>query len=281
MLYLKLSPSKVESIWDRFSHENMTPDEYRKAIDDGTFVCPDNPKVRDCDNGDVACDSYNQYKRDIKLIKDLGVKHYRFSLAWTRICPDGYCQKINQKGIDFYKTFITELKANGIEPFVTLYHWDLPQVLQDERGGWADEKADEPGVGINMAFKKYAEVCFDNFGDQVKQWITFNEAEVVTDLGYGYGVFAPGIADEKQKWRARHNTVRSHSEAVASYRAKGQGGIIGITINTDHYIPASNSANDVKAADLQVILNSHSKIESFLLVRTSSWFLGRANLWKW
>jgi len=249
---------KAESIWDRFSHENMKPEEYKRALEDGKFVCPESPKVRDCDNGDVACDSYKQYKRDIKLIKDLGVKHYRFSLAWARICPDGYCNEVNQAGIDFYKTFITELKSNGIEPFVTLYHWDLPQILQDERDGWADEEADESGKGINMAFKKYAEVCFENFGDQVKQWITFNEAEVVTDLGYGIGVFAPGIANEKQKWRARHNTVRSHSEAVASYRTtfKDQGGIIGITINTDHYIPASNSANDVKAADLQFELQA-------------------------
>ena len=97
---------KGESIWDRFSHQGLTPDEYIKAKNDGTFKCPESPNVRDCDNGDVACDSYKQYKRDIKLIQDLGVKHYRFSLAWPRICPTGDCSEPNQEGIDFYKTFI-------------------------------------------------------------------------------------------------------------------------------------------------------------------------------
>jgi len=250
---------KGESIWDRFSHEGKTPAEYKKELSDGTFTCPEQPNVDACDNGDIACDSYKQYKRDIELIKGLGVKHYRFSLAWARLCPDGNCDEVNKAGVDYYKTFITELKAAGIEPFVTLYHWDLPQKLQETRDGWADPNGDEDGAGINMAFKKYAKLCFEEFGDQVKQWITFNEAEVVTDLGYGIGIFAPGIADEGKKWRARHNTVRSHAEAVDLYRKtyqETQNGIIGITINTDHYIPASNSANDVKAADLQYELQA-------------------------
>ena len=133
-------------------------------------------------------------------MKDLGVHHYRFSLAWARLCPTGYCtvhdsiegSGTNELGIQHYKDFIAKLKAADIEPFVTLYHWDLPQGLQDERGGWADTDADSE-LGINTAFKNYAKLCFESFGDNVKQWITFNEAQIVADLGYADGIFAPGI----------------------------------------------------------------------------------------
>jgi len=137
------------SIWDSYSKEKG--------------------KIVDGSNGDVACDHYNRMEEDVQLIKSLGLKAYRFSIAWPRIFPNGKGEEPNIEGIDFYNRLIDELLKNGIEPWVTLYHWDLPQSLQDEYGGWQSPN-------IIDDFGRYASVCFEAFGDRVKNWITLNES---------------------------------------------------------------------------------------------------------
>ena len=133
-------------------------------------------KVANMDTGDLACDHYHKMKEDVAMMKSLGLKAYRFSIAWPRILPDGTSQNINQKGIQFYSDLIDELLANDIEPWVTLYHWDLPLALQFEVDGWLGPK-------IPDLFAEYAELCFEHFGDRVKNWITINEAWVIAILG--------------------------------------------------------------------------------------------------
>ncbi|MGL4589047.1 MAG: glycoside hydrolase family 1 protein [Mycoplasmatales bacterium] len=160
-------------------------------------------------NGDVAVDHYHRYKEDVKLMKEMGLKSYRFSIAWARIYPnaDGV---VNQKGLAFYNNLIDELLANEIVPFVTLYHWDLPNYLE-ENGGWSNPS-------IVDAFEKYAKTCFDSFGDRVKHFITFNEAIVF--LGHGYLEMAhpPGLSDPYLYHVACHNVNLAHAKAVLAYK---------------------------------------------------------------
>ena len=139
------------------------------------------------DTGEVACDHYHRMKEDVKLMKDLGLKHYRFSIAWPRLLPQGtLAGGINPKGVAFYHSLIDELRANGIEPYVTLYHWDLPLALQKSTlKGWLDRS-------IVPLFKDYARLCFKEYGSKVKYWVTFNEAWTFIVLGYGTGSKAPG-----------------------------------------------------------------------------------------
>ena len=147
-------------------------------------------------------------ERDVANMKELGVKDYRFSLSWARLCPTGKCANADdqeKRGIDHYHVFLDMLNEAGIEPFVTLYHWDLPQALQDEYKGWE-------GAQIVDDFGDYARLVFTEYGDKVKNWITLNEAEVVCDLGYGIGIFAPGTADLKSQFDCRHHTVLAHVE---------------------------------------------------------------------
>jgi len=227
---------KGENIWDNWSHWRSDKNECN---------------IKNCDNGDVACDSYAQTARDIEQMTDMGIKEYRFSISWARLMPKGDRRgdnKVNQAGIDHYSKFIDDLIIAGITPFVTIYHWDLPQALQDSYDGWNDS-----GDQIVTDFADYARLCFDSFGDRVKFWITINEAEVVADLGYGIGVMAPGHTG--QQWRARHNTVRAHVAAYHVYddefRAT-QNGQIGITMNTDWYEPMTDSDADKAAAQQQM-----------------------------
>jgi len=175
---------KGESIWDRFSH---TPG-----------------KVDRGDTGDVACDSYNKYREDVQLMKAMGLKYYRFSLSWPRIFPDGtVAGGVNQAGVDYYNNVIDELLANGITPMVTLYHWDLPQALQDRYGGWVNETLVEH-------FNDYASYVFQAFGDRVRFWLTFNEPNVVCDNGHITGEHAPGIRDPTllTGYRAGHTLLK-------------------------------------------------------------------------
>ena len=154
---------KGRSIWDHFAH---TPG-----------------KIKNDDNGNIAIDHYHRYKEDVALIKSQGFKVYRFSIAWSRVMPTGKDQ-VNEAGIRFYSNLIDELLANDIEPWVTLYHWDLPQALQDEYGGWLN-------LQVVEHFKAYAALCFERFGDRVKNWITFNEPWVITILAMVKGLL-PG-----------------------------------------------------------------------------------------
>lgn len=152
-------------------------------------------------NGDVAVDHYHRYKQDIKLMAEIGLESYRFSVSWPRIIPNGDGE-INQKGIEFYNNIIDECLKYGIVPFVTLYHWDMPNNLEED-GGWTNKKT------IN-AFVKYADICFDAFGDRVKHWITFNETVVFAALGYLAGAHPPGIKNNPKKYfQVTHNVFYS------------------------------------------------------------------------
>ncbi len=201
-------------------------------------------KVHNNDHGEVACDHYNRMKEDVALMKSLGLQAYRFSIAWSRILPAGR-GVVNQAGIDFYNSLIDELLAAGIEPWVTLYHWDLPAALEFEIDGWL-------GDDISDVFAEYADVCFKSFGDRVKNWITINEAWVVAILGYGHGVFAPGKKSNDLPYLVGHNLIKAHAKAVNVYRKQyqtEQKGQIGITNNCDWREPLSNTAEDKAAAE--------------------------------
>lgn len=172
-------------------------------------------------NGDVAVDHYHRYKEDIKLMAEMGLESYRFSVSWPRIIPDGDGE-INQKGLDFYNNLIDECLKYGIVPFVTLYHWDMPQALE-EQGGWLNKKTVD-------AFAKYAHACFKSFGNRVKHWITFNETIVFTSSAYLKGSHPPGIQNDPKKYfEATHNVFVAHAKAVMDYKSLRQFGEIGIT----------------------------------------------------
>ena len=161
------------------------------------------------ENGRVACNSYHKYQDDIQLLKTMGVDSYRFSIAWTRILAKG-TGEVNQKGIDYYNRVIDELALYNITPAVTLYHWDLPQALQDQ-GGWLNPD-------IAHWFEEYARIIFQAFGDRVKFWITLNEPYVVALQGHGTGEMAPGIKGEGiLDYRAAHNLIRAHAKAYRLY----------------------------------------------------------------
>lgn len=194
------------------------------------------------DTGEKACDHYHLYEEDVKMMADLGIKAYRFSISWSRIIPNGY-GKINKEGIAFYNKLIDSLIAHGITPWVTLYHWDLPMALQMEFDGWLNPK-------VANLFAEYARVCFDQFGDRVKHWITHNEPWVVSILGYGQGVFAPGRISSNEPYLAAHQILRSHGKAVNIYRTEfaHQAGRIGITNNCDWREPLTSDEDDKRAA---------------------------------
>ncbi|MGL4338051.1 MAG: GH1 family beta-glucosidase [Turicibacter sp.] len=211
---------KSESIWDRFCKTPLNVEGYV--------------------NGNVACDHYHRLDEDVQMMKDLGLKSYRFSISWCRVIPNGVGEA-NELGLAFYETLIDKLLEAGIEPCITLYHWDLPQVLQD-KGGFANRE-------IVSAFKAYAEVIFKRFGHKVKRFITFNEPWVITMLGYGEGVHAPGIRDFSMALLANHHLYLAHGETVRLYRDMKLDGKIGMTLNMTHAYPANpNDPLDVLAA---------------------------------
>ncbi|KAJ8596076.1 glycoside hydrolase family 1 protein [Rhizopogon salebrosus TDB-379] len=213
-------------------------------------------KTMDGRDGDVATDSYRLWKEDISLLAQYRVKSYRFSISWSRIIPlGGRDDPINPKGIAFYSNFIDALLENGIIPFVTLYHWDLPQALHDRYGGWLNK--DE----IVQDYVRYAKVCFEAFGGKVNHWLTINEPWCISILGYGRGVFAPGRSSDRKRspegdsstepWIVGHNVILSHAYAVKLYREEfkaAQGGQIGITLNGDWAMPYDANPQNVEAA---------------------------------
>lgn len=214
---------KGESTWDRFTH---TPG-----------------KIRNNDTGDIADDHYRLWKKDIGLMKKIGLKAYRFSTSWPRILPNGR-GKVNKKGLDFYSKLVDGLLEAGITPFVTLDHWDLPQTLEDE-GGW-------PARSTAEAFVEYTDVITRALGDRVKNWITHNEPAVVAWMGYGSGIHAPGLTDYKLAVRAAHHLLLSHGQAVPIIRGNSSGAEVGITLNLAWNAAASNSRADrdaVRASD--------------------------------
>ncbi|CAM9002565.1 unnamed protein product [Rhodiola kirilowii] len=226
------------SIWDTYTHK------YPGRIKDGS-------------NGDVAVDSYNKYKEDVAIMKQMGLDTYRFSIFWSRILPNGKISGgLNKGGIQYYNNLINELLNKGIVPFVTIFHWDLPQVLQDEYGGFMSSR-------IVNDFRDYAELCFKLFGDRVKNWITLNEPWTYSVYGYGMGVLAPGRCSEWQKpvclggdssiepYLVSHYQILAHAAAAETYRLKYkkvQGGQIGITLISQWMVPFGSARRHKKAA---------------------------------
>jgi beta-glucosidase len=208
------------SIWHRFSHT------------------PGNTWLDQ--TGDVACDHYRRYRDDVALMSELGLNSYRFSIAWGRIYPKG-TGVVNKKGIDFYSRLVDALLEKGIKPNATLYHWDLPEAL-DDRGGWLNRN-------IADWFCDYAATMFDALGDRVEMWSTLNEPWVVTDGGYLAGVLAPGHSNLFEAPVATHNLLRAHGAAVERFRSTkaAKKGKIGIVVNLEPKYPASDSAEDLAA----------------------------------
>ena len=190
--------------------------------------------------GDVATDQYHRYDEDIRLMHELGVGAYRFSIAWPRIFPQGYGRQ-NPKGFDYYNRLVDTLLEHGIQPAVTLYHWDLPQRLQDE-GGW-------PERATAKHFEAYARAVFDALGDRVKSWITINEPWCVAFLGHLMGAHAPGLQDEQAAYRAVHHVNLAHGIALRVFREGGYEGRIGTTLNLGTPRPATAREEDRHAAD--------------------------------
>ena len=208
------------SIWDAFAH---TPG-----------------KIMNGDTGDVSCDQYHRYPEDVKLMQEMGVGAYRFSMSWPRIVPDGVGEP-NDAGIAYYHRLIDCLLEHGIKPYVTLYHWDLPLTLQLEHDGWLRYETAE-------AFARYATICFDAFGDRVRDWMTFNENWVTAVLGHGQGCFAPGRISPDEPYIAGHNLLLAHGLAVKAFRENEMPGQIGIANNCDWREPLTDSEEDVAAA---------------------------------
>ena len=189
------------------------------------------------DTGDVACDHYRLWKNDVALMKRLGLQAYRFSIAWPRILPEG-TGRVNTAGLDFYSRLVDELLASGIEPLVTLYHWDLPAAL-DDRGGWLNRDSAD-------WFADYARVVFAALDGRVRRWATLNEPWVVADGGYLRGTIAPGHRNRFEAPIASHNLMRAHGAAVKAYRETGCHEI-GLVVNIEPKYPASNQPEDVAA----------------------------------
>ncbi|KAJ7523015.1 hypothetical protein O6H91_18G034700 [Diphasiastrum complanatum] len=222
------------SVWDIFSH---TPG-----------------KIADNGHGDIAVDQYHKYQEDVSLIAGMGFDAYRFSISWPRIFPDGSNKEVNKEGIEYYNRLINSLISKGIEPYATLYHWDLPQSLQDSFGGWISRD-------IVEHFVAYAEVCFAAFGDRVKHWITLNEPLQFSVNGYGTGIHAPGRCSYRfvspagnsstEPYLAAHHALLAHAGAVNIYRKKFQGkqrGRIGMACDCEWAEPLTDSPEDKAAS---------------------------------
>jgi beta-glucosidase len=194
--------------------------------------------VADGDNGDVACDHYRLSESDVELMRELGLNAYRFSVAWSRVLPQGRGQ-VNSRGLDFYRRLVDALLAGGIRPLVSLYHWDLPAAL-DDRGGWLNRDS-------AAWFADYAQVLFGALDDRVELWSTINEPWVVMDGGYLHGTLAPGHRSLFEPPVVLHNLLRAHGAAVQAYRAAGRHGI-GLVVNLEPKVPASDSPEDLAAA---------------------------------
>lgn len=215
-----------ESIWDRF--------------------CATPGKVKNSENGAVACDHYHRFSEDIAIMKEIGVTSYRFSISWPRLFPRG--DKVReQRGFDFYGRLIDELIENGIKPLPTLYHWDLPQALED-KGGWANRD-------IVEAFAYYAAEVVAEYGDRISEWLTINEPWCVTWLGYMNGVHAPGVQSLDSAIAAAHHTALAHAEATRAMRAVRPEIKSGLAVNMTNYIV--EDPNNSELSELFELMDSH------------------------
>jgi len=209
------------SIWDTFTHQPG--------------------RIQGGDNGDIACDHYHRYLEDVDLMASLGLQTYRFSIAWPRVIPFG-AGAVNEKGLAFYDRLVDALLDRGIQPAVTLYHWDLPQALQD-LGGWANRDT-------AYHFADYARIVYDRLGDRVSRWITLNEPVIFTLIGHRSGNMAPGIRDIRIAARTIHHALLAHGLAVQAFRDSGVEGEIGITNANTSYEPADDRPETLGALEL-------------------------------
>ncbi|HET7270439.1 MAG TPA: GH1 family beta-glucosidase, partial [Rubrobacter sp.] len=207
------------SIWDTFSH---TPG-----------------KIRHGDTGDIACDQYHRLEEDLDLMAELGMQAYRFSVAWPRIQPEG-SGPVNQKGLDYYRRLVDGLRQRSIEPMLTLYHWDLPQALED-LGGWTNRET-------SGRFADYADIVYEALSDSVGFWITLNEPWVSAWMGYGLGVHAPGQKDSSKALAATHHLLLGHGLAMERMRSAGDRNQLGVTLNLHPASPSRDREADRQAA---------------------------------
>ena len=240
---------KGESIWDRFARQPG--------------------RVLGGDNLDVACDHYHRYKEDFRLRRELGVKHYRFSAAWPRAFPQGD-GALNQKGLDFYNRLVDAMLAEEITPWVTLFHRDLPQALED-RGGWRSRVVPE-------AFGPYADAVVRTLGDRVKHWITLNEIVCFTALGHGRGDKAPGTDDSAQVInQTYHHALLCHGRAVQAVRAYGgEGARVGLTENSNVPVPVTETEADIAAARAWFVEQNARVLEPIYTGRYGAGYLEQA-----
>jgi beta-glucosidase len=211
---------KGPSVWDRFAHTSG--------------------RVRNGDNGDVACDSYHRWREDVALLREMNLSSYRFSIAWPRIQPEG-SGAVNRRGLDHYSRFTDALLDAGIRPYPTLYHWDLPQALE-ERGGW-------PSRDTAGRFADYAQVVVDALGDRIDQWMIFNEPSIFTTMGYLVGIHAPGRRDADAWLRAGHTANLAQGDAFRAMRASRPKLSIGSAFSMSACEPAGDAQEDADAAE--------------------------------
>ena len=223
------------SVWDTFSH---TPG-----------------KVRGGDTGDIACDSYRRYPEDADLLRSLGLTDYRFSISWPRVIPDGAGQ-VNQAGLDYYKRLLDALGERGIAPAATVFHWDLPQALQD-KGGWSSRD-----TALRLA--DYAAVVGEALGDRVKRWITLNEPLVVAHNGHRIGVHAPGLCDDAAAAATTHHLLLGHGLAAAALRASVPGADVGITLNLTPIRVTNDGSGSTEALERARLVADASQNGMFL-----------------
>jgi len=227
---------KGQSIWDTFVH---TPG-----------------RIADGSTGDTACDHYVRWPQDVALMADLGVNAYRFSVSWPRVVPTGE-GAVEPRGLDFYERLVDGLLEKGIAPVVTLYHWDLPQLLED-RGGWLDRRTAH-------RFAEYADHVATRLGDRVDTWITINEAVVVSTHGYAFGTHAPGRALMFDSFPATHHVLLAHGLATQAIRSAAPGASVGITHNLSPMVPASDSPDDAAAAAALDAIQNRTYLDPCLL----------------
>jgi beta-glucosidase len=227
---------KGESVWDRFARRPG-------AVHNG-------------DTLDVACEHYTRFKQDFKLMRSLGARHYRLSLAWPRIYPEGDGAP-NRKGLDFYNRLFDAMGEAGITPWVTMFHWDLPQALETRYGGWRDRR-------IADAFATYADTIVRAYGDRVKNWITLNEIMCFTWMGYGLGQKAPGLKlDDGVVNQTYHHALLAHGHGVRAVREHGgKGARVGLTDNSTIGVPVTETEADIAAARTHFVRSNWRTIDA-------------------
>lgn len=214
-----LTDGKGESVWDVFTQKKG--------------------KIKNNENARIACDFYHNYKSDLGLMAELGISAFRFSISWSRILPEG-TGRINQKGIDFYNRVIDECRRLGIEPWITLYHWDLPQELE-LKGGWTNRD-------VVSWFTEYIQVCINNFADRVKYWMVLNEPSVFTGAGYFLGIHAPGRRGISNYIPAIHHAALCQAEGGRIIKSLSPYSVVGTTFSCTYIEPFSNREKDIQAA---------------------------------